>query len=329
MATRKPLFINNINNVNTLYRVGPKDMMNSQKIIAGNQVTYGDPLLFKLVHSAINKNIKGGWRALSILQKTLFKDTVVAHEFDGIKPVTLYAPIFRPESSQPRMSFDCYDNFVASDMVKLLDARKIIKPIWLVDAGADIGMVSAQMIRQVKGLEQIYAFEPNETVRPFLKAMLESTDINHEVFDAAVGKHSTRGKLVSPSIDPSEHARYFQPAEDGPIRMVSIDTLPSPIDKTVILKIDVEGAEHDVILGARGFLEAADNFIVNYEAHPKVIARTGETPDMIFTLLNSIRPCTLYLAGNPDLQFDMGKSITSQIPNFESSNHNLICSSIN
>lgn len=302
--------------------------MSTVNEIDGNKVCNNPPVLFQLAQFGIRYNIKGAWRALSLLQKTTLKNCVAAYNFDGVRPVTLYAPLFRQESSKPKSEFDEYDDFVVGDIVTLLSNRQSTLPIWFVDVGADIGMVSAQTIRQVEGLEKIFAFEPNSAAHPYLKAMLENSAVDFEIFDAAVGNQTTNGRLISPPDDPSEHARFFEPHPAGPIQMVAVDTLPSAKGRTVVLKVDVEGHEYEVMEGAREFLSTADNFIVIFEAHPKVISRTGTPPDEIVSYLNSIAPCTLNIAGHPQTKLDLSKSICDQIPNFENGIYNLICSSI-
>ena len=292
--------------------------------INGNRVLRKTPKLFDLAHAAIAKGIPGAWKFLSLLQGSILKDSVAAYQFTGLKPVTLYAPLFRRESSKTYDELERYDALVVDDLVRHLPSGSNA-PVWFVDVGADIGLVSSQVIRRVPGLERLFAFEPNDAARPYLEAMLVSAGIDHRVFNAAVAAQSGRGRLQSPSEDPSEHARFIAPDPEGPIAIMAINDLPDPAGKTIILKVDVEGGEEAVIKGALDFLRRADQFIVTFEAHPKVIKRTGHTPDDVLAQLNSIASCSVHLAGDAKVRFQSGKPITEQIPDFENRVHNLIC----
>ncbi len=331
--------------------------MNLPKTIDGKKVNSGPPLLFSLAHAGIERNIPGSWRLLEILQKTVLKNNITAyvlksrtdiapsvthdhnlHQDQGpttsqlgpaaSRDVVIFAPLGRPESSKTYENFDLYEEYVVLDIVHILNKRKTPAPVWYVDAGADIGMVAAQMIRHVHDLEHIFAFEPNDLARTYLTAFLSHNISAFDVSECAVGNRNARGHMASPASDPSDHACFFQEDETGPIKMVPISNLPPPQDKTVILKVDVEGAESEVIEGARSFLSAAQDFIVTFEAHPGVISRTGIEPEAVFKLLKDISDCKIYLAGDIDLVFDEKRPICDQIPDYKNGNHNLICTSI-
>lgn len=75
----------------------------------------------------------------------------------------------------------------------------------------------------------------------------------------------------------------------GDIAVETVDHLA--IDATelsVALKIDVEGAELDVIRGAIATLRKAENFVVQFEAHPVVAARCAIDPIECLKLLISL-----------------------------------------
>lgn len=301
---------------------------NNIESINGHHVHTHQPWLFHVAQAGINRNIKGSWRLLAFLQKTILKNHVAAYTYEGTQSVTLFAPLFRPESCKEWTEFDRYDHMVAQSIKGILDQRKNQDPIWYVDAGADIGIVCAQILRHVEGIEKIFAFEPNDAARPYLEAMLSAVNIESHTFEHAVGEAEKTGFLSSPENDPSEHARFFQESPDGPIKMMAINSLPKPTDKTVILKIDVEGTETMVIEGADAFLGNSKDFVVSFEAHPQVLARTGQTPELVVNMLNKIKPCKLMLAEQPDITFTASAGIAEQIPGYENGVHNLICTTI-
>ena len=250
----------------------------------------------------------------------------------SVKHHTLYTPLFRPESSKTLADVSNYEIAVVNCIVENLSGKSgneiADRKIWLVDAGADIGMVSAQMIRRLKTIERVFAFEPNDSVRPYLEAMLASSGLDFQVFAQAVGNAEGNGRMVAPPEDNSEHAYYFEPDDSGPVAMTRIDSLPDPAGKTVLLKVDVEGGETEAFAGAQRFLSRADQFVAMFELHPKVIHRTGKSPDNIINQLRSIKPCSVCVAGLPTQTIDPTKSIMAQIPNVERGVHNIVCSTI-
>ncbi|MEM1192023.1 MAG: FkbM family methyltransferase [Pseudomonadota bacterium] len=289
------------------------------------------PVLCRLAHQAIAHQVPGAWKFLSLVREMTLRKTVVAHRLDGVRPVTLYLPLFRAESCKPLREIDHYERVVIDNAVALLtdeQASASATPLWFVDAGADIGMVSAQMIRRLDRLVRVFAFEPNPVTLPFLQATLASSGITHDIMPHAVGAQNATGRMVTPPDDPSEHARFFQPDPNGPVRVQTIDSLPSPAGHQVVLKIDVEGNEADVIAGAARFLAAAASFVVIFEAHPGVMARTGVGPGAILQRLNAIKPCRAFVAGDQPIPLDHDQAIEPQIPDFESRVHNIICHSI-
>ncbi|MEO0320779.1 MAG: hypothetical protein AAF199_07815, partial [Pseudomonadota bacterium] len=56
------------------------------------------PVLCRLAHQAIAHQVPGAWKFLSLVREMTLRKTVVAHRLDGVRPVTLYLPLFRAES---------------------------------------------------------------------------------------------------------------------------------------------------------------------------------------------------------------------------------------
>ena len=98
----------------------------------------------------------------------------------------------------------------------------------------------------------------------------------------------TVGVLMSPSYDPSAHAKFVSPGE-GDIKVVTIDSL-GRADKNVAFKIDVEGFELEVLEGARRTITEAHAVVIMLEAHPDVARRTGRNPVTYLRYLTEIRP---------------------------------------
>ena len=96
---------------------------------------------------------------------------------------------------------------------------------------------------------------------------------------------------------------------------VTIDQLEIPSNATLALKIDVEGEELNVLEGAAAALRCCKGFIVQFEAHPDVMARTGLDPSRCLALLQA-HGATRY-AAFCELTGERYEGLTPERPFFE------------
>jgi hypothetical protein len=61
-------------------------------------------------------------------------------------------------------------------------------------------------------------------------------------------------------------------------------------------------------------LNRVDQFIVAFEAHPKVVERTGVDPLEGVRLLNTVRSCTSRIAEFPHTELRLDKPFFEQVP---------------
>lgn len=104
--------------------------------------------------------------------------------------------------------------------------------------------------------------------------------------------------------------------ESGSVEITSLDeVLPKTnANENLVLKIDVEGFELDVLLGAEQLLRSAPVFVVAFEAHPDVVARTGVDPIECLRFLAGLRPCRFLLAEAPEIQLTVERPFFDQVP---------------
>jgi FkbM family methyltransferase len=158
------------------------------------------------------------------------------------------------------------------------------------DAGAHIGLFSVVMARLVGPSGRVFSFEPT----PFTRRVLEETvrlnkvDGVVEVRGEAVSRSSgvitffDTGDVVS---NANSLVKTDRSKHEVPVETVSIDDFADARNLTVsCLKIDVEGAELDVLEGARRTFERFRP-ATHLALHPPTFARPADTLGAIWDTL--------------------------------------------
>ena len=167
------------------------------------------------------------------------------------------------------------DEFIG--FMKLASSAKIL---W--DVGALFGLFSLAFTLRGAGRRAL-AFEPNPSSRMKLEECLQlNPTAKVQVFDCAVGLADTvvefeRGfhytaVTESPAGPGEEDSGQRETVE---IKTMSIDELiERNLDPPDVIKIDVEGHEFDVLLGARKLL-LSKKPLLSLELHPGLLVRRG------------------------------------------------------
>lgn len=165
---------------------------------------------------------------------------------------------------------------------RLLIERLMTPGSTFIDIGANIGMHTLAAARAMQGKGKVVAFEPFGPTRALLA---ESVFINGfsgivEIHEAAVSSRSgvcklhlgkTSGHHSLYSLDESANAE--QKVVDVPLLQLT-DVIPLD-DRIDLIKIDVEGAELDVLESAKLYIEANSEIALIVEFGPSHLARTG------------------------------------------------------
>jgi FkbM family methyltransferase len=164
-----------------------------------------------------------------------------------------------------------------------------------VDVGANIGLHTLAAARNVENQGQVIAFEPfAETAQMLSKTMWMNgfTDIT-TVYQAAVS--DAPGDLLLHLGNTSGHHSLFSLGADEAtssaavaVPVVTLDESlesGSPID---LIKIDVEGAELEVLKGAADTLAANPDVALIVEFGPSHIARSGHTVEDWFSTFDDL-----------------------------------------
>jgi FkbM family methyltransferase len=167
---------------------------------------------------------------------------------------------------------------------RLLIERFVGRGDVFVDVGAHLGMLSLAAARAMHGQGKIFAFEPFPNTRAMLKRTFWLNGFAEmiEVHEAAVSNHNGETKLFLGAT--SGHHSIFAldlPGGHEPsaidVRTVTLDSaLPTGLTVN-LLKIDAEGAELDIIEGARSLLASHPDIALIVELGPSHLRRVGHS----------------------------------------------------
>jgi FkbM family methyltransferase len=132
-----------------------------------------------------------------------------------------------------------------------------------IDVGANIGLHSIAAARAMSGQGKIFAFEPFEPTRKLLERNLwlngfsSVCEVSHYALSNEAGSHKLHLGATS-----GHHSLYelenpsFTPTTSVDISTITLDEFLPKGQTAKLLKIDAEGAEIDVVKGARELLAA-------------------------------------------------------------------------
>lgn len=133
----------------------------------------------------------------------------------------------------------------------------------LIDIGGEIG---SYCIPLSDFYDKVITFEPNKNNFNLILKSIDANNIENIIpINKGCGKSSEKGNLVT------EYNNVIDLAEEGDVEIVSLDTELKELDidfnKVAAIKLDVEGFEYQVLLGAREAIETSKP-IIYLETHP-------------------------------------------------------------
>jgi FkbM family methyltransferase len=158
----------------------------------------------------------------------------------------------------------------------------------VIDAGANIGLFTVLAAGHVGPDGRVIACEPSPTTMELLRRNVAQNDFDWvELREVALAE--SPGRLEMHVFTPGSGYSSFAPADAGASRPVEVsvttldDVAGDLLDRTRIVKLDIEGAELRALRGASRLLEhARPDFIVELE--PEHLERQGSTVEEVRTL---------------------------------------------
>lgn len=169
--------------------------------------------------------------------------------------------------------------------------RRLLQPgATFVDVGAHIGLLTLVAARVVGVAGRVHAFEAS----PDTFALLERTvAMNHfappvVARSVAVGAVAERRTFHVRNVMGHSSLYDFADSDEGwttkdvAVEVRPLDELIAPGARVDVVKIDVEGAELDVLAGMKRILATNPEIVLITEFGPSHLARTGVTPQAWF-----------------------------------------------
>jgi len=178
---------------------------------------------------------------------------------------------------------------------EILAVNKLIKKDAMVlDAGANIGILSAVYSRLVGNSGKVYSFEPVNETFSRLKETLAlngcdnavpvkialsniSGSAEMQIFDESLSGLSSLAKLKYPTYN----------SNNAKVKTETLDNICAKLGITAIdfLKIDVEGFEKEVLAGAGNLLKNNLIEFIQFEISDAPLTASGKTPEDVINVL--------------------------------------------
>lgn len=174
---------------------------------------------------------------------------------------------------------------------------KVLKPgMVFVDVGANDGYYTLFAARRIGNTGRVLAFEPSSRERANLERNIARNRLaNVTVLPVALGVECGRADLRLAEGGHSGHNTFGSFANDGvkaerveTVEMSTLDKVAKELnlDRIDVMKIDVEGAEANVIAGGRRILEAMRPLIL-LEISDRALRAQGSDAQKLIGLLRS------------------------------------------
>jgi len=176
--------------------------------------------------------------------------------------------------------------------------RSVLKPgDTAIDAGGHIGFFTMQMAALVGPSGKVYAFEPYDPNAELLERSVAENHFGDRVVlrRAALGAATGSATLTFPAETLNSGGAYLLRAGDRPLAGNHVTTVPVaalddlPLTRPVrFIKMDVEGAEPQVVRGAARVLKE-DRPVILSEVHPAQLERaSGATADQFLADMHAL-----------------------------------------
>jgi FkbM family methyltransferase len=160
------------------------------------------------------------------------------------------------------------------------------------DIGANFGRYCCIVSAQYDSMD-VVAIEPNPSTVELLRNNINNNGVNVNAFEYALNDCKTTSSLCMPDnpersrLDPSDEKDTSEGVLVDAIRgdeFINDQSVPNPS----VIKIDVEGAELNVIKGMENTLKQKECRLLYCEVHPILMRQFDSTVEELYEILNEL-----------------------------------------
>ena len=264
----------------------------------------------------LSKNILGNPAAIRNLIKPSFVTILNILTFKkGIRVNIGGQGVFR---MSPQFYFSNWENFGEGHNSGFLycleqaEKKKIV-----LDIGAHIGLYSMPLSRRIALEGKVYSFEPSSINRAYLKQHLKLNNINNvEVQACLVGRENLDAVDFyedQNQVNPMGGLILMDNIKNNAVvvskRMVTLDQFCKDMKiKPDLIKVDIEGAEIDLLWGGIEIIKRSHPTIV-LSLHPNHIRQMGLTLDSLTDYLQEVDYKCLTYDGKDNSDYSINECI--------------------
>ncbi len=234
----------------------------------------------------------------TFLARKVLRTPIVVRDRNG------FQYIVHPE--EPLFSLFYHGYLGRSEAVEQDFCKKVLKPgMTVLDVGANIGQFTLLFASLVGPSGRVFSFEPCGSTMRRLKTHIALNDVKNVTTEQTAAHHH-HGSDVTLNVFPSEYSAWntlghpkmfhrdrphetLQPVGQESVSTVAIDRFcqDRSIQQIDYLKVDVEGAELEVLMGCTDLLKQRAIKIIQFEISRPMIQGMGRDSDEVFKHLRS------------------------------------------
>jgi FkbM family methyltransferase len=179
----------------------------------------------------------------------------------------------------PRPLVDFYRNM--EPLTRQAFRHALAPGMTVVDVGAHVGSYTAVAAHAVGRRGVVYAIEPGPDSRELLARNVRHHHLHNVVVLPCAAGRTTRSRVFHLETESTLHGFYAHPLSQGAVRTIEVqerpldEVIPGSVD---VMKIDVEGAEIEVLDGARRLLRRSGGASLFVEWNPACLVAAGHAP---------------------------------------------------
>ena len=188
--------------------------------------------------------------------------------------------MYLDEKDSLQLNFNGNFEPVETEIVK----KEIKENDIVLDVGANIGYYSLIFAQLIGKSGKVYSFEPDPTNFEILKKnILVNKHENVILENKAVSNKEGNLKLYLSTENNGMHRIYPSKwcKESIDINSIKIDNYFNKNQKIDFIKLDIEGAEYDALLGMESIIQNNENIVIFIEFVPTSLEEHGTNPEKV------------------------------------------------